>query len=215
MKVSTVSCIFGAWVSQHIPHKMNVLDIGAGTGLLSLIYAQENPLAIIDAIELEKEASMQCIENFKNSKWCERLQCINMALESFKSNKKYDLIICNPPFFVYQNTTESSKRNIARGHSNIFSFFDYFPYFTSPYTIISLLLSPVNFEKICMYWKNLRWNITNLIKIANTEKALPFAYIVVLEKNQKCKINIEDLIIYVNKGKYTTNIQRLLSQFYL
>ena len=110
MKVSTDSCLFGAWVAaqlqKQIPTSKKLLDAGTGTGLLSLMIAQENNYEI-DAIEIDTSAAQQARENVEASPWKERISIIEADLLVFSPGKKYDIIISNPPF--YQNELNSGK----------------------------------------------------------------------------------------------------------
>ncbi|MFK7952740.1 MAG: tRNA1(Val) (adenine(37)-N6)-methyltransferase [Ekhidna sp.] len=101
MKVTTDGCLFGAWVANKIAASPPgwVLDIGAGTGLLSLMLAQVTESTEIEALEMNKNAHTEASNNFNQSLWSSRLKCTHSSLQEFASNKKYDLIICNPPFF--------------------------------------------------------------------------------------------------------------------
>ncbi|MEO8862038.1 MAG: methyltransferase, partial [Ginsengibacter sp.] len=76
LKVCTDSCLFGAWVADKIGKggllPKNILDIGTGTGLLSLMVAQKTS-AQIDAVEIDINAFNQASENFKNSSWPDQI----------------------------------------------------------------------------------------------------------------------------------------------
>ena len=117
MKVSTDSCLFGAWVANKIEQKIlqpaAILDIGTGTGLLSLLLAQKST-AGIDTVEIEEAACSQAIENFLHSPWSERLRAYCADIKQWQGGLAYDLIISNPPF--YQNSLKSPVRsaNYAR-----------------------------------------------------------------------------------------------------
>jgi len=98
MKVGTDGMLLGAWVKPG--NAETILDIGTGTGLLALMLAQKS-LYQIDAIEIDESAFSQAKENFENSPWKNRLNPIRSSLQSFSENnqKKYGLVISNPPFF--------------------------------------------------------------------------------------------------------------------
>jgi tRNA1Val (adenine37-N6)-methyltransferase len=115
MKISSTATLFGAWVN--IGEAATVLDIGTGTGLLSLMVAQRST-AQIDAIEIEPEAAAQADINFQNSPWWARLRLIHadiceMELSTFP-HSSYEVILCNPPFFKGQWETQEAKRRLAR-----------------------------------------------------------------------------------------------------
>lgn len=116
MKVCTDACLFGSLLplSSGAGEIVNVLDIGTGTGLLSLMYAQKNPHAIIDAVEIEENAYEQAKENFANSKWNARLKIFHSDVKDFIPGKKYDLIIANPPFYENELSSHEKNKNIAK-----------------------------------------------------------------------------------------------------
>jgi tRNA1Val (adenine37-N6)-methyltransferase len=114
MKVTTDACLFGAWVAQQWQHQQHqrLLDIGAGTGLLSLMLAQKTT-ALIDAVEIDEAASTTCGENFRQSPWKARLQCYQSNIKDFTSPHLYDAIITNPPFFGNDLKSSNAQRNKA------------------------------------------------------------------------------------------------------
>lgn len=118
MKVCTDSCLFGALLPILQLRELQVLDIGTGTGLLSLMYAQKAPNARIDAVELDESAFKQAKENFEASPWKDRLQAIQGDFRQYQKNeknamKKYDLIFSNPPFFEGDLKSADNQRNKA------------------------------------------------------------------------------------------------------
>lgn len=120
MKVTTDACLFGAWVANEDQSEKSevksVLDIGAGTGVLSLMYAQKNPLSNIDAIELDGGAYAQAKENIAASPFAERITIIHDDVKKLTSSKKYDSIISNPPFYEKEISSDNEKKNIAHHH---------------------------------------------------------------------------------------------------
>ncbi|MBT8273211.1 MAG: methyltransferase [Bacteroidia bacterium] len=115
MKIGTDSVLLGAWATlDHNP--LFILDIGSGTGIIALMQAQRSNAQNIDAIEIDDSAFEQCLENFENSKWSDRLFCYHASLLEFTEDidDQYDLIICNPPFYSESFKTENKQRNLAR-----------------------------------------------------------------------------------------------------
>ena len=132
MKVCTDACLFGAWVSQKsmVQNAINIVDIGTGTGLLSLMVAQvtENSKASITAIEIEAQAAAEANSNFNISKWSDRLKLVNDSIQNFtasiskddlvinelNNNKQlFDIVISNPPFYEGDLKSPDPNKNKA------------------------------------------------------------------------------------------------------
>jgi len=117
MKVGTDGVLLGCWVSCE--NANTILDIGCGTGLITLMLGQRNLDSNITGIEIDKTASQEAQLNISNSNWEERIEIKHTSLQQFIPRLKFDLIVSNPPFFS-QNKSQQS-RDIAR-HTNTLSF---------------------------------------------------------------------------------------------
>lgn len=115
MKVGTDGVLLGAWTSLE-DNPYAILDIGAGTGLISLMLAQRSQATIIDAIEIDAEAYEQCVANFEQSIWNDCLFCYHAGLDEFvdEIEDQYDLIVSNPPFYSETVTSGNDARDMAR-----------------------------------------------------------------------------------------------------
>jgi len=142
MKVCTDACLFGAWLATDAPilNANNILDIGTGTGLLSLMIAQAKfsvtetssslniSSANITAVEIESEAAKEAITNIEVSPWKENIIVENTSIQAFGNNiseinfqnkselydeLKFDCIISNPPFFEGDLQSPNANKNLA------------------------------------------------------------------------------------------------------
>lgn len=120
LKVTTEATIFGSWIDT--TNKRHILDIGSGTGLLSLMIAQRSD-AKIKAIEIQEEMAHLSQRNFEQSPWASHLSVEHFAIQHFKPNHRFDLIVCNPPFFFAQSPRKSEEKNRAM-HNNDLSLED-------------------------------------------------------------------------------------------
>jgi tRNA1Val (adenine37-N6)-methyltransferase len=120
MKVTTDACFFGAWAAKELLQSTNghLLDIGTGTGLLSLMIAQKNGL-LIDAVEIDIEAAEQAKENIGSSPWKKNIQVFNEDITTFNALSKYDVIISNPPFYENELSSGEEKKDTAHHSSKL------------------------------------------------------------------------------------------------
>ncbi len=120
MKVGTDGVLLGAWAN--VGGAKRVLDIGAGTGLLSLMVAQRSSAQIL-GIEIDGLAARQATENVERSDWRDRIKIENVSLQEFvvQTKEKFDSIISNPPYFNGSLKAECKERTMAR-HTDTLSY---------------------------------------------------------------------------------------------
>lgn len=114
MKVGTDAVLLGAWAETSLCK--SILDIGTGTGIIALMLAQRS-FAEIDAIDIDEEAYIQATENVAASPFSERIKVTHSSCTDFVTSnpqKKYDLIVSNPPYFINSLKCPDNKRTVAR-----------------------------------------------------------------------------------------------------
>lgn len=227
MKVGTDGVLLGAWCPID-NNPFSILDIGAGTGILSLILAQrsnaEHPslqselAQQIDAIEIDENAFEQCVENFESSPWGDRLFCFHAGLDEFMEEleDEYDLIISNPPFYTEDYKTENEQRDLAR-------FSDALP-FKDLVEAVNLLLSENGIfaviipfkeeEKFIALAKDFELHPFKITRVKGTPTTEIKRSLLAFSKTQKQTL-IDELIIETARHQYTEEYIDLTKDFYL
>ena len=116
-KVGTDGVLLGAWAD--VAGVDSILDIGTGTGLLALMLAQRSN-ADITAIEIDHPSSEEALMNFRDSPWQDRINVEHTSLQDFKTDRKFDMVISNPPFFQNSMTPTDKGRKHSR-HNTVLS----------------------------------------------------------------------------------------------
>jgi len=216
MKVSTDACIQGAWTPIYESVK-RVLDIGAGTGLLSLMLAQRAPQIHIDAVELDEHAAIQATENIAASPWAERINLAQADIKAYEAEEKYDLIICNPPFFQNSLLGDDSKRNVAR-HTLALSYEDLLnscKVLLATGGSASVLLPYSEYQ----YWLALitknGWQETAQLMIRPRRDLVINRVASIIQQDGNSATQTQELTIYEQPGVYTEAFKQLLASFYL
>ena len=214
-KVGFDGVLLGAWASFNNDKK--ILDIGTGSGLIALIAAQQNPEALITAIEPDAESFSDASFNFKNCKWSDRFILSNNTLLQFEKTNEtsFDHIISNPPFFDNTLPPPSKSKQLSR-HTVTLSHSDILIYFThnsSDKGKLSLILPTQQADDLLIlaeYLKIQNSRKTNLItKTSKKRVLLEFC------KNNTAKKENKDLIIYNEDGSYSAEYLDLVGELYL
>ncbi len=132
MKVGTDAILLGCWTE--VKPSDVVLDIGTGCGLLPLMLSQKG-VAQVDAVDIDAASVGEATVNFKASQWRDQLKAICMDIVDFQTDKKYDLIVSNPPFFNRFSKCDSERKSRARHNDMSLSY-------EMLCTVVSRLLKP-------------------------------------------------------------------------
>ncbi len=221
MKVCTDSCILGAYAAQRAAGKpkppKTILDIGGGTGLLSLMLAQKVK-AETTAVESNSSAFVQMKENFDLSPWKKNLTAIHADIRKYNPEIKFDMIISNPPFYENNLKGNRADKNDAMHDSGLL--------FGELVRIIGELLQKEGQFMVLLPYAR-RAHILNLIEacglqafdilnISQTTRHQPFRSIITGRKGNGSKNEVKEKYLTIaQESGYTKEFADLLKDYYL
>jgi tRNA1Val (adenine37-N6)-methyltransferase len=218
MKIGTDGVLLGAWCPID-NNPFSVLDIGAGTGILSLMLAQRSNAEQIDSLEIDEEAYEQCVENFENSPWSDRLFCFHAGLDEFvdEPEDEYDIIISNPPFYSENYKTDDSQRDLAR-------FQDALP-FEDLIEAADLLLSENGIFAVIIPYKEEERFIdlcaevelfpVKVTRVKGSHTTPIVRSLLAFKRYELSVLTADELVIEINRHEYTDDYINLTKDFYL
>ncbi len=217
MKIGTDGVLLGAWTPL-INNPYNVLDIGAGTGILSLMLAQRSNAAQIDAIEIDEDAYEQCVENFEASPWGDTLFCFHAGLDEFvdEPEDEYDLFISNPPFYTDDYKSDNTSRDLAR-------FEDALPFeelieaaalLLSDNGIFSVIIPYKEEERFIAMCKELDLFPLKITRVKGTPTSEIKRSLLAFCRIEQTPL-IDELVIEISRHNYTSEYIELTKDFYL
>ncbi len=219
MKVCTDACILGAWTAAKFENKdltKNILDIGAGTGLLSLMLAQKINAAI-DAIEIDEAAAKQAKENILQSPWKQNIEVINVPLQQFETNKKYDLIISNPPFFEDDLRSPDDDKNAAK-HDSTLKLDELIDFIKNKLYEQGTAVVLIPFHRTGYFaelLKNHHLFINETLFVKQSPGHDYFRSVILFANEDIQPIESNELIIHDGERNYTERFKELLNSYYL
>ena len=212
MKVCTDSSLFGALIPSE--NAQNILDIGTGTGLLSLMQAQKSN-AQITALEIDQKAAAQAFENFENSPWENRFDIQNTDAKKYFTSVKFDLILSNPPFFKENFKSNNQQVNLARHDDGLT--------LSQLFTIVTQHLSEDG-----RFWVLLPEYEFNVFEKIATKTLFCYHKYLVSNTKGKTKLRViggfsrkfnpiqqEEIVIKTPENTYTSQFKDLLKDYYL
>ena len=218
MKIGTDGVLLGAWAPIE-NHPFSILDIGAGTGVISLMLAQRSNAEQIDALEIDEEAYEQSVDNFENSPWSDRLFCFHAGLDEFmeEPEDEYDLIVSNPPFYTDDFKSATEQRDLAR-------FADAMPFadlieaadlLLSENGIFAVIIPFKEEENFLAIAKEFELYPLKITRVKGTQSTETKRSLLALSRNEKIDFPIDELTIETARHIYTPEYTSLTKDFYL
>ncbi|PCH72338.1 MAG: tRNA (adenine-N(6)-)-methyltransferase [Flavobacteriaceae bacterium] len=217
MKIGTDAVLLGAW-ARIADSVSSILDIGAGTGVIALQMAQRSDAELIDAVEIEPNAYEQCVSNFEQSDWGDRLFCYHAALEEVveEIEEPYDLIVSNPPFYTSTYKELEAERAMAR-HTDSLSFEELLKGCSEMLSDNGECAFIIPFEhESCFLDIAKKYDLfpNRITRVKGTEESLIKRSMLQLSFT-KAVVEMSNLTIEIERHVYTTDYIELVAPFYL
>lgn len=213
MKVGTDSMLLGSIMESENAKKG--LDLGAGTGVLSLMAAQQNDEILIDSIEIDIPSFEECQYNFNQSIWSDRLTPISASYFSFSFGKKYDVIFSNPPFYLEEEKKTKNTNQLSK-HMSLTEFKMFAAlvvdnlssngkfWIIVPYNLFKLIIDKDVFKPLQI----------NYLKIIHSKSDKLNSRVVIQFSFRQTKKIIHEMVLRNKDGTYTSDYINLTHQFH-
>ncbi len=217
MKVGTDAVLLATL--SDLPTSGKILEVGTGTGVISLILAQRCP-AQITAIDIHQASVWEARANFKESPWSNRLQALMIPYQLYARQGnpiQYDLIISNPPFFENDLKSTDENRNLAR-HNDQLSYRDFLlasRNFISEKGKLSLILPVTEGKGFIEEARNFGFYLHKQIEIKPKPEKKANRLILSFGNQVMDKIQEESLTVRNSDNNYTEAYKMLTEDFYV
>jgi tRNA1Val (adenine37-N6)-methyltransferase len=218
MKIGTDSVLLGAWTPvENKP--FSILDIGAGTGILSLMLAQRSAAEQIDSLEIDEDGYEQCVENFENSPWSDRLFCFHAGLDEFieEPEDEYDIIISNPPFYSEDYKSDNSQRDLAR-FQDALSFEDLVEaadLLLSENGIFAVIIPFKEEERFIDLCAKMELFPVKVTRVKGSHTTPIVRSLLAFKRYELSVLEADELVIEINRHEYTDDYINLTKDFYI
>ncbi|MGX9459986.1 tRNA1(Val) (adenine(37)-N6)-methyltransferase [Shewanella sp. A14] len=227
MSVSTDGVLLGAWAD--LCSSANILDIGAGSGLLSLMAAQRTAANVnITAVELDSAAANACKHNISQSPWPNKIKVYQEGIQEFVqqcaiNTTQFEQIICNPPYFEHGPQAKQSTRADAR-HTNTLTFDDLqnaIKQLLTPNGRTNIILPQQSLSSFAALLPSKQLTLTKQIDVASVTGKQPSRVLLELQHQQPSQPGSQPPIqrgqfdIKDPQGQYTPAMTDLCRDFYL
>ena len=214
MKVGTDAVMLGCLAAH--PHPAHILDIGTGSGLIALQLAQRFGHAQVHAVELDESAATQALSNFQSSPWPDRLHAHHADFLEWSTPLRFDLMVCNPPFYPNSFPIEEVARRNARVQNRLdfATLAQRVGELSSSNTIFYYVLPSHLHPELAQALAKNGWYLHHQVEIIPKVGKLHHRIIAGWARAQEQAVR-EELCLRMEDGSYTEAYLQLTREFYL
>lgn len=210
-RVGTDAVLLGSFVD--FENKNTILEIGCGTGIISLMLAQRNMESEILAIDIDENAVELAYQNFENSPFFKRLKVQLADFNQFKSENFYDLIICNPPYFEANNSEKDilARQKVALNFENLIKNASQL---LNANGVFSVIIPAEDFENFYLIARENQFYLKKKIEVLGIEGGVLIRVILEFTK-EKYQTEIVRFTIEKSPRKYSEAYLEITKEFHL
>ena len=218
MKVGTDGTLLGCWADANDANQ--ILDIGAGTGVIGIMCAQKNQESQITSLEIDSGALIDARFNIDslNESWRDRITLVEGRLQDFAPETIYDLIVSNPPYFENsQENTDEARKNARHTSSLHYSdIFEFSAKYLSEKGRLSMILPISNGQDAMKVCEEYGLFVQEYCEVKPVPQKNPHRLLLTLGRvNTTVKSSLLTIETGVKRHEYTKEYIRLGKDFYL
>ncbi|CAG8998246.1 MAG: tRNA1(Val) (adenine(37)-N6)-methyltransferase [Candidatus Celerinatantimonas neptuna] len=215
MKVGTDGILLGAW--SHLEDACRILDIGCGSGLITLMAAQRSASnTTVEGIDIDADAVSQAALNASFCPWYERLLIHHCELSEFEGGP-FSHQLSNPPYFVPGQHFSDPRRAVAR-HTQTLSHIELLEHSARLATAdgqLSLILPTDAAYRLIGKSASTGWYLKRCCEVATNAKSPQIQRVLLTFSRQNGTCLSEQLSIYQSPGVYSRAFEQICRDFYL
>jgi tRNA1Val (adenine37-N6)-methyltransferase len=206
--------LLGAWVN--IGNALQILDVGTGTGVIALMLGQRSN-AKITGIDSDHEAFSIAKQNAEESPWKERIRIVETSLQDYYTQTRFDLVVCNPPFFENSLKPPTSQRQQQR-HTDTLSpnqLIENVSQLLSPTGRLAIVLPTSEGNRIMELAQTFNLHVHRSCAVFSKAGKPQERWLLDFARTPAATANETQLTIMDAEGKWTDDYKALTHDFYL
>ena len=214
--ISNDAIVLGAWAD--VKGAERILDVGTGSGIVALMMAQRSKDALVTAVEIDEHAAAQATDNALLSPWADRLDVVHSDVQSYaaRCEERFDLIVCNPPFYSGGNLSAATSRMALRAtkklsHGDLLTAFRTLLTETGRGVVVLPYIEGLRFSELA---RSYGLYPVRILQLRNGDEQPIERLIIQLERKRMEPIRF-DLNMYYEGGEPTRQFKRLTKPFLL